>query len=65
MWLVMMRLISLINLLFTNTQVLRLRRAFANGSSANIKFSVTVKDGKVRESYSRHTYFWQFFIGCS
>ena len=28
-------------LLLTNTQVSRLRKAFANGSSANIKFSKT------------------------
>ena len=28
-------------LLFTNTQVSRLRKAFANGSSANIKLSKT------------------------
>ena len=29
------------NLLLTNTQVLSIRKAFVNGSSANIKFSKT------------------------
>ena len=31
-------------LLFTDTQVSRLRKAFANGSSANIKFSKSIKN---------------------
>ena len=37
----MMKLIFLIFKLLTDTQGLKIRKAFANGSSANIKFSKT------------------------
>ena len=36
---IMMKIISLINLLLTNKQVSKLRKPFANGSSVNIKLS--------------------------
>ena len=47
-------------LLLTDTQNSKIRKAFASFSSANIKLSKTQISKTVQMSFLRHTYFWKY-----